>query len=316
MRIAVLDDYQRVSRTLADWSRLGPDAEITVFDDHVADPDALVRRLAPFDVLCVMRERTALPRAVIERLANLKLIATTGQRNASIDVAAAAERGIVVSGTGGVPGATAELAWGLILAVLRQIPANDRAMREGRWQDHVGNGLWGKTLGVLGLGNLGRRVAAVGKAFEMTVIAWSQNLTAEKAASAGATLVDKDRLMAESDVLTVHVVLSARTRGLIGAGDLARMKPGSILVNTSRGPIVDEAALVETLRAKRIRGAGIDVYGTEPLPPDHPVRALDNVVLTPHVGYVTEETYRVFYAETVENVAAWRAGTPLRVISP
>ena len=315
-RVAILDDYQRVALRMADWGTLSAGTEVTVFDDHLADPDAVAARLHGFDVVIAMRERTPFPRALLERLPRLKLLVTTGMRNASIDVQAAADRGIVVCGTAGLPYPTAELTWALILALARRVPAEDRATREGRWQVSVGVGLNGKTLGVLGLGTLGSRVARVGKAFEMNVIAWSQNLTAERAAEVGATLVGKDELLSRADVATIHLVLGTRTRGVIGARELGLMKPSAYLVNTSRGPIVDEAALVVALRDGKLAGAGLDVFDEEPLPLDHPFRHLPNIVITPHLGYVTEEGYRIFYAHALEDIQAHLRGQPVRVLRP
>jgi phosphoglycerate dehydrogenase-like enzyme len=315
-RVAILDDYQDVAGRMADWASLPAGTDLVVFRDHLADVEPLAKRLADFEVVIAMRERTPFPRALLERLPKLKLLITTGMRNASIDVGAAVARGVVVCGTAGLPYPTAELTWGLILALFRQIPGEDRATREGRWQVSCGLGLNGKTLGVLGLGGLGSRVAKVGRAFEMEVIAWSQNLTAARAAEVGATLVGKDELLARSDVLSVHLVLGDRTRGLIGARELSQMKRTAYLVNTSRGPIVDEAALVAALRARTIAGAGVDVYDEEPLPLDHPLRSLPNTVITPHLGYVTEETYRIFYGHALEDVKAWLAGQPVRVVKP
>jgi phosphoglycerate dehydrogenase-like enzyme len=261
-----------------------------------------------------MRERTPFTRARLERLPNLKLLVTTGMRNAAIDVGAAQERGIVVCGTGGVSAATAELTWALILALARHVPAEDRSMREGGWQTTVGIDLAGRTLGVVGLGNQGAPVARIGHAFGMRVIAWSQHLTPQRAAEHGAEAVSRDELLEQSDVLTIHLKLSERSRGLIGAAELARMKPTALLVNTSRGPIVDEAALVAALRDGTIGGAALDVYDTEPLPAHHPLRSTPNTVLTPHIGYVTAATYEVFYGEALEDIAAWRGGEPLRVL--
>jgi phosphoglycerate dehydrogenase-like enzyme len=315
-RIAVLDDYQDAARRMADWSRLPAGAELAVFRDHVADLEAVAARLASFDVVVAMRERTPFPRALLERLPRLRLLVTTGMRNAAIDLQAAADRGVLVCGTGGLPYPTAELAWGLVLALARRIPREDRATREGRWQETVGLGLNGKTLGVLGLGTLGSRVARFGRAFEMDVLAWSQNLTAERAAEIGAVRVDRDELLARSDVVAIHLVLSERTRGLIGARELGLMKRTAYLVNTSRGPIVDEAALVRALRDGIIAGAGLDVYDEEPLPPDHPLRGLPNTVITPHLGYVTEETYRIFYGQALEDILAYLRGEPVRVLRP
>jgi phosphoglycerate dehydrogenase-like enzyme len=314
--IAILDDYQDAARRLADWARLPAGAELTVFRDHLADLDAVAARLADFDVVVAMRERTPFSRALLERLPRLRLLVTTGMRNAAIDLQAAADRGVVVCGTGGLPYPTAELAWGLVLSLMRRIPREDRATREGRWQETVGLGLNGKTLGVLGLGTLGSRVARFGRAFEMDVLAWSQNLTAERAAELGAARVEKDDLLARSDVVSIHLVLSERTRGLIGARELALMKRTAYLVNTSRGPIVDEAALIRALREGTIAGAGLDVYDEEPLPPDHPLRGLPSTVITPHLGYVTEETYRIFYGQALEDILAFLRGEPVRVLRP
>ena len=315
-RIAILDDYQDAARRLADWARLPADAELVVFRDHLADPDAVAARLAGFDVVVAMRERTPFPRALLERLPRLRLLVTTGMRNAAIDLQAAADRGVVVCGTGGLPYPTAELAWGLVLSLMRRIPREDRATRAGGWQETVGLGLNGKTLGVLGLGTLGSRVARFGRAFEMEVLAWSQNLTAERAAELGATRVERDELLGRSDVVSIHLVLSERTRGLIGARELSLMKRTAYLVNTSRGPIVDEAALVRALREGTIAGAGLDVYDEEPLPLDHPLRGLPNTVITPHLGYVTEETYRIFYGQALEDILAHLRGEPVRVLRP
>lgn len=315
-RIALLDDYQGVALRMADWASLPVGVEVVVFRDHLADLDAVAARLADFDVVMAMRERTPFPQALLVRLPRLRLLVTAGMRNAAIDLRAAAERGVLVCGTAGLPYPTAELTWGLILSLTRRIPREDRATREGRWQETVGLGLNGKTLGVLGLGTLGSPVARVGRAFEMPVLAWSQNLTAERAAEAGATLVGRDELLARADVVTIHLVLSERTRGLIGARELALMKPTAFLVNTSRGPIVDEAALVRALRDGAIAGAGIDVFDEEPLPSDHPLRQLPNTVITPHLGYVTEETYRIFFGQALENVRAYLAGAPCRVLLP
>jgi phosphoglycerate dehydrogenase-like enzyme len=315
-RVAILDDYQHVARRMADWDSLPAGTEVAVFADHLKDLGEVAARLADFDAVVAMRERTAFSRALLEKLPRLKLLITTGMRNASIDVGAATERGVVVCGTQGLGYPTAELTWGLIIALLRQIPVEDRATREGRWQVSCGLGLNGKTLGVIGLGNLGSRVARVGKAFEMDVIAWSQNLTAARAAEVGATLVAKDELLARADVVTIHLVLSDRTRGLLGARELGAMKRTAHLINTSRGPIVDEAALVAALRSGTIAGAGLDVFDDEPLPLDHPLRHVPNTVLTPHLGYVTEEGYRIFYGHALEDVKAWLAGQPVRVIRP
>jgi len=313
-RVALLDDYQGVALRMADWKSLPAGTDVVAFSDHLADEGALATRLADFDIVMAMRERTAFTRSLLERLPKLRLLITAGMRNASIDMKAAAERGVLVCGTSGLPYPTAELAWGLILALMRRISIEDRATREGRWQVSLGLGLNGKTLGVLGLGTLGSRVAKVGRAFEMTVLAWSQNLTAARTEEVGATLVAKDELLARSDIVSIHLVLSERTRGLLGARELGLMKRSAYLVNTSRGPIVDEVALVRALRGGMIAGAGLDVFEPEPLPADHPFRSLPNIVVTPHLGYVTEETYRVFYGHALEDVQAFLRGAPVRVL--
>src|ERR1700736_2896072 len=305
MKVAILDDYQNVALRLADWSAVRRQAEITVFNDHVANPSAVVERLRPFDVVCVMRERTPLPREVLQQLPNLKLIASTGPRNASIDTQTAADFGIAVTATGYDSTPTIEFTWSLILASMRGIDREAASLRAGGGQTGLGANLRGRSLGVVGLGNIGREVARIGVAFGMKVIAWSQNLTEEKASAAGATLVDKQTLFREADIVTLHLVLSGRTRGLIGAPEFALMKPTARFVNASRGPIVDEAALIEALRARRIAGAAVDVFDVEPLPPDHPFRKLDNVLATPHIGYVTEDLYRTFYADAAVNIATW-----------
>jgi len=305
MKVAILDDYQNVALDLADWSSVADRAEITVFNDHVADPDAVVERLLPFDVICVMRERTPLPRAIIERLPRLKLIASTGRRNASIDMVAAEERGVRVTLTGYRSTPTIEMTWALILASARHIVRESNSVRDGGWQTSVGRELDGKVLGVLGLGNVGGQVARIGLAFGMKVIAWSQNMTPQIAEAAGATLVTKDELFRQADVLTVHLILSKRTRGLVGAAELALMKPGSRLINTSRGPIVDEGALIQALTSGAIAGAALDVFDVEPLPANHPFRSLDNVLATPHIGYVGESLYRTFYSDAAVSIAAW-----------
>jgi phosphoglycerate dehydrogenase-like enzyme len=305
VNIAVLDDYQGVALTLADWSKVTARARVTVFNDHLDDPEALVERLAPFDVLCVMRERTPLRRQVIERLPKLKLIASTAMRNASIDADAAAERGIAIVHTSYISSPTVELTWALILAGARHIVSENASLRAGGWQRSVGDDLAGKTLGIIGLGNIGAQVAKVGLAFGMQVIAWSQNLTREAAAAAGARLVPKEKLLREADVVSIHLVLSGRTRGLIGAAELQLMKPTARLVNTSRGPIIVESALIEALANGRIAGAAIDVFDLEPLPPAHPYRRMDRVLATPHIGYVSRGLYERFYRDTVANIVAW-----------
>jgi phosphoglycerate dehydrogenase-like enzyme len=304
-KIAVLDDYQNVALESADWSVLRDRTDISVFHDHLADPDAVVERLLPFDVVCVMRERTPLPRSLIERLPNLKLIASTGPVNAAIDLAAARDHGIAVAHTGYKADPTIELTWALILGSTRNIVTESNAVRSGGWQQTVGVDLRGKTLGVLGLGRIGSQVARLGSAFGMNRVAWSQNLTPEVAKAADATLVSKDELFEQADILTIHLVLSSRTRGLVGAAELKKMKPTARLINTSRGPIVDEQALISALAKRQIAGAAIDVFDMEPLPPSHPFRTLDNVLATPHIGYVSQGLYRTFYADVVSNIRKW-----------
>ncbi|MFN3888793.1 MAG: D-2-hydroxyacid dehydrogenase family protein [Beijerinckiaceae bacterium] len=312
IKIAVLDDYLDMVRGSADWTAIGPDVELTIFNRNLATVDEAAAALRDFDVLSLMRERMALPKALIDRLPNLKLVITTGGRNRSIDVEACKARGIVVCGTRSAdPAPTIEIAWGLILSAARNLSREDAHMRRGGWQERIGFSLHGRTLGVVGLGHLGKRMAEVGKAFGMNVVAWSQNLTAERAAEAGVTRVDKDELMSGSDVITIHLVLSDRTRGLIGAREFGLMKSTAILVNTSRGPIVDEAAMVDSLKARRILAACLDVYNVEPLPADHVLRTLDNAVLSPHLGYATQGNFRTYYADTIEAITAWRGGLPV-----
>ena len=313
-KIAVLDDYQGVALHYADWSAVQARADVTVFRDHLHDPAEVVQRLLPFDAVCVMRERTPLTRAIIEQLPNLKFIGSNAPRNASIDIEAARNRGIPVSSTGYTSHGAMELTWALIHAAARHIPEEVASFRSGGWQVGVGGDLKGSTLGVMGLGRIGSSIARVARAFEMEVIAWSQNLTAETADAAGARLVDKETLLRESDYVTLHLVLSGRTRGIIGASELAMMKPTAWLVNTSRGPLVHEAALVEALQRRIIGGAALDVFDTEPLPDGHPLRSLPNVVATPHVGFVTTRTYAIFFTDTVENLLAWMDGAPIRVM--
>jgi phosphoglycerate dehydrogenase-like enzyme len=305
MKVAILDDYQNVALRLTDWSAVRRHAEITVFNDHLADPAAVVERLRLFEVVCVMRERTPLTREILQQLPSLKLIASTGPRNASIDTQAAADLGIAVTATGYDSTPTIEFTWSLILASMRRIDREAASFKAGGWQTGLGSNLRGKSLGVVGLGNIGKEVARIGLAFGVKVIAWSQNLTEEKANAAGASLVDKQTLFREADIVTVHLVLSHRTRGLIGAPELALMKPTARLVNTSRGPIVDQTALIEALQARRIAGAAVDVFETEPLPIDHPFRKLDNVLATPHIGYVTEDLYRTFYGDAAASITKW-----------
>jgi phosphoglycerate dehydrogenase-like enzyme len=312
IRIAVLDDYQNVALSMADWSVLGPRATVTVFNDHLTDTDALVARLQSFEIVCVMRERTPMTRAVIERLPALRLIASTGHRNASIDLAAAAERGVEIAHTGYSSTPTIEFTWALILASTRHLIAENASLREGGWQRHVGEDLSGKTLGVLGLGNIGSEVARIGRAFGMLVIAWSQHLTAARASQAGADLVTKDELFKRADIVTVHLVLSDRTRGLVGVRELTLMKPTALLVNTSRSAIVNEADLLRALENNTIAGAAIDVFDQEPLAPDHPFRRSPKVLATPHIGFVSRALYGRFYEDTVGNIARWLEGRGTR----
>ena len=318
INIAVLDDYQGVALSIVDWSKITDRADITVFQDHVTDLDALAERLAPFDVICVMRERTPMSASLLERLPRLKLIASTGTGNASIDLAAAAERGITVAHTGYTPTPTIELTWALILASARHIVSEAASVRNGGWQRSLGDDLAEKTLGIIGLGNIGSGVAKVGLAFGMNVIAWSQNLTVGVATAVGARLVSKEELLQTADVVSIHVVLSRRTIGLIGAAELELMKPSARLVNTSRGPIVVESALLNALANHRIAGAAIDVYDVEPLPKQHPYRHLENVLATPHIGYVSRGLYERFYRDTVANISAWLDENKLgqRIITP
>ena len=305
MQIAILDDYQNASLGLADWSVLAARADITVFTDHLPDIDALVARLKNFDVICVMRERTPLRRELLERLPKLKFIASTGSVNASIDTQAAAERGIEIAHTGYGSNPTIEMSWAMILGLARHLVDEAVSVRQGGWQHALGVGLCGKTLSVLGLGRVGGEVARIGKAFGMQVLAWSQNLTPQLAESKGAVLVSKSELFQRADFLTIHTILSHRTRGLVDADMLAQMKPTAYLINMSRGPIVDEPALLQALTEHRIGGAGVDVFDTEPLPPDHPFRTLKNVLATPHLGYVTRDMYETFYGDSVRNITAW-----------
>jgi len=322
LKIAILDDYAGVALQCADWSRLPAGSEITVFDRHLSEAEAATL-LAPFDVLCTMRERMALPRSLLARLPRLKLVTIVGMKVANLDMSAATDHGIAIVHSDStrpafarVANAAPELAWGLMLATVRHIAQEDARMRAGAWQSSMGVLLAGRTLGLLGLGRIGTRLARYGHAFDMQVIAWSQNLTAENAAAVGVRRVDQDELFSEADILSIHLQLSERTRGMVGARELGLMKPGAYLVNTSRGPIVHEAALVAALRERRIAGAGLDVFDQEPLPAGHPLRALDNVTLTPHLGYVTIETLRAFYGDMPEAIAAFAAGVPVRVANP
>jgi phosphoglycerate dehydrogenase-like enzyme len=327
MRVAILDDYQQVALASADWSAVRERAEIHVFTSHIGRTEALVNALEPFDVIVAMRERTPFDAERLSQLPQLRLLVTTGMSNASIDLEAAAARGITVCGTGGIGSSTAELTWGLILALLRHIPTEDRWMKMagraggaalgvgGGWQQTVGTGLDGKRLGVVGLGRQGRRVAEIGRAFGMNVAAWSQNLDPSRAEQVGAKAVSKEELFASSDVVTVHYKHSERSVGLVGEAELALMKPSAFLVNTSRGPLVDTEALLAALKSGGIAGAALDVYDVEPLPLSSPLRTAPNVVLTPHLGYVTEEAYRIFYGEAAEDIVAFAAGSPVRVLS-
>ena len=318
MRVSILDDYQGVALGYADWSPVrARGVEIAVERHPFVDEDAAARALADSEILAAMRERTAFPRSLVDRLPKLKLLITTGMRNASFDMAALKDRGVTVCGTGGPGGGnedTAELAWGLILGAVRRIAEDHQLMRLGGWQTRVGHRIAGKTLGLLGLGRLGSAVARVGLAFRMKAIAWSQNLTAERAAEHGVERVEKDELFRRSDILSVHLVLSPRSRGLVGAREIGLMKPSTILVNTSRGPICDTEAIIAALEAGRLAYAGFDVYDKEPLPVDHPLRTAPNVILTPHIGYVTDENYQSSYPQIVEDILAFLDGKPVRVI--
>ena len=314
--IAVLDDYQNVALRMADWSRLKTTHQVKVFEERIGEVDALAAALAEFEVIGIMRERTPFQRALIEKLPNLKLLVTTGKRNASIDLQAARDHGVTVCGTGGGGLSTAELAIALMLAFARHLRQEFSAMRPGgAWQTTLGFDLEGKTLGILGLGNLGARVGRIGTAMGMTLIAWSENLTEERARQHAAEPVSKEELFRRADVLSIHTVLSARTRGLVGAHELNLMKPTALLVNTSRGPIVDEVALLAALREERIQGYAADTFDVEPLPAEHPLRREPRALLTPHLGYVTAETYRGFYGGMVASIEAWLAGKPIGVLT-
>jgi phosphoglycerate dehydrogenase-like enzyme len=313
-KIAILDDYQGVALSLGPWDKLRGRAEVTVFRDHADEPRELIDRLAGFQVIVANRERTLFPAAIVDALPHLELLITSGKRNAAIDVEAAAARGAMVCGTDTLGYPTAELAWAMILGFARHLPEEAAAMRSGAWQTTVGMGLNGKVLGIVGFGRIGSDVGRVGAAFGMKVLGWSRSLTAERAAAAGAASASLETILRESDVVSVHLPLSAETRHLISARELSMMKPGALLVNTARGPIVDEGALIEALKNKKIRGAALDVYDQEPLAASHPLRKLDNVLLTPHLGYVTEENYRLQFTQIVENIEAWLDGKPVRVI--
>jgi phosphoglycerate dehydrogenase-like enzyme len=315
-RCAVLDDYQNVAFKMADWSKVAGDVEVKVFDAPLGGPEEVIRALQGFAIICAMRERTPFPRRVIEGLPDLKLLITTGARNLSFDMSAAAERGIVVSSTASFGNPTAGLTFGLILELTRRIGYEHARLKAGAtWQTTIGIDLEGKTLGIVGLGKLGNRVAQIGKSFGMKVIAWSQNLTSDKCREAGVEYATKEDLFRQADFVTIHLQLSERSRGLIGVKDLSLMKPTSFLINTSRGPIVDQEALLAVLRERRIAGAGLDVFDVEPLPLDHPFRHLDNAVITPHLGYVTAENSRLYFRDTVDDIRAFLEGKPVRVIS-
>jgi D-3-phosphoglycerate dehydrogenase len=314
-RCAILDDYQNVALEAADWSKVAGDLDIEVFNEHLATPDKVIEALQGFQIVCAMRERTAFPRAVLEKLADLELLITTGLRNASIDVAAAKERGIRVCGTPSVGSPTAGIAIGLMLELTRRIGYENARMKAGvPWQSTIGLDLEGLTLGVLGLGKLGARTAGIAKAFGMKVIAWSQNLTPETCEAAGVGYVSKDALFRQADIVTIHVVLSQRSRGLVGTKEIGLMKPSAYLINTSRGPIIDEAAMLAALREKKIAGAGLDVFDVEPLPTDHPLRKMDNVVLTPHLGYVSIQNYRAYFGGVVEDIRSFLDRNPVRLL--
>lgn len=313
-RLAIIDDYQNVALSITDWSPLAGDVSISVFNDHLDDESELVGRLRDFEIICVMRERTPFPESLLKRLPNLEHLFTPGMGNASIDVAAARRRGVVVSGSPTLAHPTAELTWGLILALTRSIATEERATRAGRWQTTIGTGLKGKTLGIIGLGRIGSRVAEVGRAFGMTVVAWSRSLTPERCAAVGAAQAGKEELLSAADIVTIHVRLGEATRSLISRREFEVMKPTALLVNTSRGPVVEEAALIRALQSRAIGGAGLDVFDEEPLPPDHPLRRTPNTVLTPHLGFVTVENYRIFFQTAIENIRAWLDGKPINTL--
>jgi phosphoglycerate dehydrogenase-like enzyme len=314
LHVAVLDDWQALASSSADWGRLSGAADVCFFHDHLTDPDALVDRLRPFDVIVLMRERTPLPAAVLHRLPRLRLLVTTGRANTAVDGAAAAARGVLLCGTDSGTAPPVELTWALILACARRLPLEHDRVRQGLWQSTCGMQLRGKRLGVVGLGRIGAEVASLGRAFGMDVVAWSDNLTETRAGAAGARAVAKQELLATSDVVTLHLKLGPRTVGVIGSAELASMKPTAVLVNTARGPLVVEGALVDALRRRRIAAAGLDVYDVEPLPPGHPFTTLDNAVLSPHLGYVADDLYRLFYEQALEDIQAWVSGHPVRVL--
>ena len=315
MKLAILDDYQGVALDSADWSQVEQSADISIFDTHLGDADVVVRALYGFDIIVAMRERTPFPQYVLERLPKLRLLVTTGMRNLAIDLAAARKQGIDVCGTPMLGYPAAEHTWALILSLVKQVPAENLSMHRGGWQVSLSTGLQNNTLGILGLGKLGLQVARVGLAFGMKVQAWSANLTPERCAESGVVYASREALFATSDIVTVHLVLSDRTRGLVGATEFQMMKPTAYLVNTSRGPIVQESALVSALQGGSIAGAGLDVFDTEPLPQNHPLRGLDNAVLTGHTGYVMRENYTTGYRGAVEAISAWLNGEPVRLLN-
>jgi len=314
-QIAIINDYADVARACAEWSRLPADVDLDIYNDHLSDEAEIAARLEPYEVVVAIRERTPITQSLLDRLPNLKLLVTPGMRNAAIDLAGCAQAGITVCGTNPGRPATAELAWLLILALTKKLIPEERGVRHGHWGVSMGIGLGGRTLGLLGLGKLGAKVAEVAQVFDMNVLAWSPNLTDQRAAECGVRRVEFDQLLAESDVVSVHLVLGPRSEGLIGARELALMKPDSYLINTARGPIVDEGALINALREGRIGGAGLDVFDVEPLPLDHPFRTLDKVVITPHLGGFVEDSYKIWFPEVLEDIEAWLRGQPVRVIS-
>jgi phosphoglycerate dehydrogenase-like enzyme len=315
VRIAVIDDWQRVASDTVDWSPLAAVGQVEFLHDYPASTAQMQTRLAPYQVICVMRERTAFDEALLRGLPQLKLLVTGGMRNAALDLKTCAELGIQVCGTDSYKQAAPELTWALLMAMTRNLIAETASLRDGGWQVGLGGDLYGKTLGILGLGSIGQKVAQYGQAFGMRVIAWSENLTDERAAQAGVSRVSKQQLFEQADVLSVHLVLSERSRGIVDRQALAWMKPSALLVNTARGPIVDESALIEALQAKRLAGAALDVFSEEPLPPEHPFRRLPNVLATPHVGYVTANNYRLFFSQMIEDIQAWHAGQPIRLLA-
>ena len=315
VQIAVIDDWQDVARNVVDWSVLDPIGQVSFIHDYPADNDTLAARLSEFEVICVMRERTRFDEDLLRRLPKLKLLATGGMRNAALDLRAATALGIQVCGTDSYKHAAPELTWALIMAATRNLVVEANALRAGVWQQSLGGDLHGKTLAILGLGSIGSRVAQFGQVFGMRVIAWSENLTAERAAEVGVTFVSKQELFEQADVLSVHLVLSDRSRGLVDAQALDWMKPSALLINTARGPIVNEAALIKALQKRRLAGAALDVFEQEPLPPHHPFRTLDTVLATPHVGYVSRQNYQQFFSQMIEDIQAWSAGEPIRVLS-